>query len=92
GASLASAPLYASFYEGHPDRGGKLICTAQTTMPTAPGACQPVTCDWPNPPGRGVDLYLRVGDDGKGGRLGGQCKNGNDLAHQPGATCSGIPG
>ena len=92
GASPASAPLYASFYEGHPDRGGKLICTAQTTMPTAPGACQPVTCDWPNPPGRGVDLYLRVGDDGKGGRLGGQCKNGNDLAHQPGATCSGIPG
>ena len=92
GASPAPAPLYASFYEGHPDSGGKLICTAKTALPTAPGACQPVTCDWNNPPARGVDLYLRVGDDGKGGRLGGQCKDKNDLAHQPAATCSGIPG
>ena len=45
-----------------------------------------------NPPNRSIDLYLRVGDDGKGSRLSGQCKDKNDLAHQPAATCSGIPG
>ena len=72
--------------------GGKLICTGQTAGTIAPGSCAPVTCDWNSPPGRAVDLYLRVGDNGKGTRQGGQCKDKNDLAHQPAATCSGIPG
>ena len=92
GASPAAAPIFATFYEGHPERGGKVLCTGQTTVPTAPGACQPITCDLLNPPTRSIDLYLRVGDDGKGSRLSGQCKDKNDLAHQPAATCSSIPG
>ena len=92
GASPAAAPIFATFYEGHPERGGKVLCTGQTTVPTAPGACQPITCDLLNPPTRSIDLYLRVGDDGKGSRLSSQCKDKNDLAHQPAATCSSIPG
>lgn len=92
GASPAAAPIFATFYEGHPERGGRVLCTGQTTVPTAPGACQPITCDLLNPPTRSIDLYLRVGDDGKGSRLSSQCKDKNDLAHQPAATCRSIPG
>ena len=92
GAGPASAPLSGTFYDGDPDQGGKVICTAQTSMSLAPGACQAVSCDWNSPPQQARDVYLRAGDDGRGGRLAGQCKTGNDVSVLKGATCSNIPG
>jgi hypothetical protein len=92
GAAGTPVPLYASFYDGNPDAGGKLICTTTTTMSLAPGSCQNISCDWVNPPAGARDLYLRAGDDGKGGRLAGECKTGNDLSVQKGASCANIPG
>jgi hypothetical protein len=92
GAGGTPVPLYASFYDGNPESGGRLICTTQTATSLLPGACQGISCDWVNPARGPRDIYLRVGDDGKGARLGGQCKSGNDLAVLKAATCSNVPG
>lgn len=92
GAGATPVPLWATFYDGDPRAGGRVICTTQTTTAIPPGTCQGISCDWVNPARGPRDVYLRVGDDGKGGRLGGQCKDGNDLSVLKGASCSSIPG
>ena len=92
GAGSTPVPLFATFYDKDPDGGGKAICTAQANMALLPGACQAITCDWVNPPPGPLDVYLRVGDDGKGGRLTSQCKTGNDLSVLKNAACSNVPG
>lgn len=61
-------------------------------MPIAIGKCQPVQCDWKMPPQTDHDLWFRANDDGKGGRPQPQCKNLNDLAFLPAATCKVGPG
>ena len=91
GAGTTPIPLWATFYDGAPDAGGKVICSAQTSTALMPGQCAGITCDWVNPPSGPRDVYMRVGDDGKGGRLAGQCKSGNDVAVFRGASCSMIP-
>jgi hypothetical protein len=40
---------------------------------------------------RRVDLYLRVGDDGKGGRVAEQCRDENDVSMQPNLACFNTP-
>jgi hypothetical protein len=68
------------------------LCTAYTAGPIQPGKCEIVSCAWTNPPPAPVDLWLRVNDDGKGGRPQTQCKNLNDLAFLPGVNCQRGPG
>lgn len=92
GVGPTAVPMQSTFYDGHPDMGGKVICTATLNTQVMPGKCAPIQCDWNNPASGARDIYLRVGDDGKGGRAGGQCKSGNDLSVLKGASCSSIPG
>jgi hypothetical protein len=93
GAAPLGAGVPGTFYVNDPRKPGSMaICTARTTMVLPPGKCQPVTCDYKNPPRQAQDLRFRVNDDGMGGRPFGQCKSGNDLARLPGSTCSMIPG
>ncbi len=92
GVGSTPVPLYATFYDAAPDAGGKVICTTQATMSLSPGACQAISCDWVNPKSGPLDVYLRVGDNGTGGRLTAQCKTGNDLSVLKSATCSHVPG
>jgi hypothetical protein len=84
----AGAP--ATFYDGPPDRGGNAFCTTPPAGALAPGQCQEVTCASVRKPTFPVSLYLRVGDDGKGGRTEPQCTLGNDLAARPDTTCTAV--
>jgi hypothetical protein len=92
GAGPLPAPIYGTFYDGHPAMGGKVICTAQTQKTLMPGQCESVSCTWTMPPAGPRDIWFRVGDDGKGGLRGGQCKSGNKLSVLRGATCGSTPG
>src|SRR5207253_768492 len=74
GGGPASPPIFATFYSGDPRNGGAVICTTQTTKPLDPGKCEQVTCNWNNPPSGPRDIWLRVGDDGMGHRISGECK------------------
>jgi hypothetical protein len=91
GAAPPTAPVTATFYDGPPDQGGKILCTAQTSAALKPGECQALSCQIPRATPRMLDLHLRVGDDGKGGRLGPQCKAANDLARLPNTPCGMDP-
>jgi hypothetical protein len=85
--------LPATFYLGDPrGNGARPICTAYTTAPAQSGECQPVSCDFMDPPPPPYDLWLRVDDDGKGGHPLSECKGGNDLAHLQLDSCPNAPG
>ncbi|MFO0578295.1 MAG: FG-GAP-like repeat-containing protein [Polyangia bacterium] len=92
GAGPTAVPLSSTFYDGHPEMGGKAVCTATLSKPVAPGTCAALSCDWNSPPAGARDIYLRVGDDGRGGRAGGQCKTSNDLSVRRGISCANVPG
>ena len=92
GAADLAAAYPATFYLGDPRKAGaRAICTGRITQPIKKGECQPVSCDWDNPPPPPYDLWLRPGDDGKGGGSQDQCKGGNDVAHLHLDSCMGGP-
>jgi hypothetical protein len=94
GSAPLGMGLPATFYDGDPRAmpPGKPICTALTTQPLQPGKCQIVSCEWKMPPQGSRDLWLRVNDNGSGGRPFAQCKSGNDLSRLGNTTCGQIPG
>src|SRR5207253_2474017 len=74
GSAAVPPPVAGTFYRMDPRAGAATpICTARTTMPLAPGACEAVSCAWTNPPQGAVDLWFRPGDDGAGARFSPQC-------------------
>ena len=81
-----------TFYDGDPRTGAPAICTATRAGVLQPGECAELGCDWPAPRPGPRTLYLRVGDDGRGGRDTGQCSTGNDLAVWEQAGCVSQPG
>lgn len=87
GSAAIMTMLPGTFYAKDPRLDPEVICTAYTKAPIQPGGCETVTCTWTNPPPLAVDLWFRANDDGKGGKPQTQCKNLNDLAFIPGATC-----
>ncbi|HRI50663.1 MAG TPA: VCBS repeat-containing protein [Pseudomonadota bacterium] len=92
GSAELPASYPATFYLGDPRQpGARLICTGRTRSILQKGACQQVACDWDNPPPPPYDLWLRPGDDGKGGGGAEQCKGGNDLAHLHLEVCMSGP-
>lgn len=84
----ADPGVWGAFYSGDPQQGGTLICSAQTTGTLASGACETVTCVYPNPPDGPVDLWFVADDDGTTGALE-ECKEQNNRLHLPGAVCGG---
>jgi len=93
GASVLAGGMPATFYLGDPRvMGSKAVCSTRTTKPLLVGECELVTCDWNNPPLGPYDMWFRVNDDGAGHHPFGECKNGNDLAHLPYASCNTPPG
>ena len=94
GAADIATMMPATFYGKDPRIDpNTALCTAYTKSPIAPGHCAIVNCEWMSPPPSGsVDVWLRVNDDGKGGRPQTQCKNDNDLAFLPGTMCRIGPG
>ncbi len=92
GAADLPAGYPATFYLGDPRKpGARVLCTGQSSQIIKQGACQPVSCNWDNPSLAPYDLWLRPGDDGKGGGKQEQCKSGNDLAHRFLDSCMGGP-
>lgn len=89
GAATAMEPLYATFYNGPPELGRAVCTTASAAL--LPGECRPISCVWSPPPMQRVDLFLRVGDDGKGGRVSGQCRDENDVSAQRNLACFDAP-
>jgi hypothetical protein len=90
GAAPASGAT-GTFYDGDPRAGAPAICTATTAGVLQPGECADLGCDWPAPRPGPRTLYLRVGDDGRGGRDTGQCSTDNDLAVWQQAGCVSQP-
>jgi hypothetical protein len=91
GTGVAAAPILGTFYDGRPETGGLPICTAMISRPLLPGACAALFCEWSPPPGRPSDVYLRAGDDGKGGRRDEQCRLTNDLSAGQRLACFNPP-
>jgi hypothetical protein len=92
GGAQTPAPSYATFYDGDPRSGGRALCTVTAASPLAPGECADLACDWAPPEPGPRTLYLRVGDDGRGGRDAMQCSTENDLAVRRTAVCATQPG
>jgi hypothetical protein len=93
GTAPLPAGMPSTFYVGDPRMPGSMkVCTTTLKSTVAVGTCQGIVCEWDNPSPGPYDLWLRVDDDGTGGRPFGQCKNDNDLAHFPNAGCGNIPG
>lgn len=90
GAGATAGPVAATFYDGDPGAGGRVVCTA-TAPPLAPGACAAIGCAWTPPPTARTDLFLRVDDDGAGGRAGGQCRDDNDVSVYRDLACFRTP-
>jgi hypothetical protein len=86
GTATQSSPVPATFYDGPPGAATRL-CTAQAGAPIAPGQCIPVSCRASGSVPAMFDLYLRVGDDGTGSSVAGQCNTANDTAVLRGARC-----
>jgi hypothetical protein len=92
GVSPLPKGLPSTFYLGSPLMSGhRVLCTAKTERDVEAGDCQPVSCEWQNPPPPPYDLWLRVNDDGKGGMPANECKNGNNLAHLQLSMCPNVP-
>ena len=93
GPAPISAGLPGTFYEKDPRSGlDGFICTGTTKAALAAGKCEIVSCDWVSPPAGAHDLWFRADDDGMGNRPQPQCKDQNDIAFLPGATCKNGPG
>ncbi len=94
GAAEIATMMPSTFYGKDPRiDSSTALCTAYTKSPILPGKCAVISCEWTSPPASGsVDIWLRVNDDGKGGRPQTQCKNANDLAFLPGTLCRIGPG
>jgi hypothetical protein len=93
GAAPIAAMLPGTFYTKDPRMDAMSpLCTAYTQNPIQPGKCETISCTWDSPPSGAVDLWFRPNDDGKGAHPQPECKNGNDLAFLPAATCHTGPG
>jgi hypothetical protein len=93
GAAPVASMVPGTFYPADPRMDASMpICTAYTQMPIPPGQCQTVTCVWQNPPSGPVNLWFRADDDGMSGSPQPECKNKNDIAYLPAATCQTGPG
>ncbi len=84
----AGEPL--SFYVGSPPTSKTPICTARSTMALAPGACEVVTCDWPNAPTSPTDVTMVANDDGSGTPNVYECDGQNDLGTLLGVACNPL--
>lgn len=92
GGAPSPGPSHATFYDGDPRSGGRVLCSVTIENPLVPGECVDRACDWAPPEPGPRTLYLRVGDDGQGGRDAMQCSTENDLAVWRTAVCSTQPG
>ena len=91
GSAAVGGGLPGTFYTADPQKGSAMAaCTAATTMALKPGECEPVFCDWKNPPQKPVDFWFRVDDDGSRHPVLPECKNDNDILFLPGVTCGTI--
>jgi hypothetical protein len=91
GTAPAPPPVSATFYDHRPEASGQPLCTVATTGILLPGRCEAVGCDYAPPTSRQLELYLRAGDDGKGGRQDGQCRAENDLSAAQPLICFNAP-
>ncbi|MCA9694090.1 MAG: VCBS repeat-containing protein, partial [Myxococcales bacterium] len=65
GEVVVDPPIEVNFYDGDPEMGGALLCTAETTIPLVPGDCEIVACLYPNPPlDEPIEIHVRVDEKG----------------------------
>lgn len=91
GTADTGTRAYGTFYDGDPRTGAPAACAAATPRALAPGECKEISCDWIAPQPGPRELYLRVGDDGRGGRETMQCSTENDLAVWRQGSCMSQP-
>ena len=92
GTAMVGAGIFGTFYQGDPRKpGATAICTTTTVAALKPGECQPVFCDWKNPPQGAQDVWFRANDDGKRAGVVSECDGDNDLLLLKGLMCF-VPG
>jgi hypothetical protein len=84
GTNPFAAGASVGFYDGDPDQGGELVCTAQTSMDLFPGDCEQLSCAWPDAPVDDPRDVTVVADPGAERT---ECLESNNLAVIPGVTC-----
>ncbi len=92
GGAATPAVTSSTFYDGDPDSGAPVACSATIRSALESGECREVRCAWVNARKGPVTIYLRAGDDGKGVRDLNQCSSKNDVAIWTNASCRGVPG
>lgn len=81
-----------TFYDGDPDQGAPVACTAALSTALSAGECHEVRCEWNGARQGPRTLYLRAGDSGNGVRAERQCSSKNDVAIWTQASCTDAPG
>ena len=88
--SVRGPGIAGTFYKGDPRKGGVKICSGKTKKALEPGKCEKVTCTWVNPPKGAIDLWFRADDDGTAAGKVRECREKNNLMHNPRASCEKI--
>ena len=84
GTSPIAAGVNVGFFDGDPDQGGTLVCSATTSGDLQPGQCQDVSCAWADAPtDQGHDIVVVSDYDGQRN----ECLEENNRAYIPGAIC-----
>ncbi|MBX3272171.1 MAG: hypothetical protein KF729_18035 [Sandaracinaceae bacterium] len=88
GTESVGGGLAVGFYVGDPRAGGTLICRAYTTGVLDPGACEAVSCAWPDVPTErpGAEVWARADDESE--RV--ECNEGNNLTVFGDVHCPGL--
>ncbi|GAB4198664.1 MAG: VCBS repeat-containing protein [Sandaracinaceae bacterium] len=86
GTEPVGSGVTVGFYIGDPAAGGTEICSGASVGDLAVGACEMVTCEWPDAPREErerVDIHVVADADG----IAGECREGNNVTVFRGVYC-----
>ncbi|MBN8609483.1 MAG: hypothetical protein J0L92_02805 [Deltaproteobacteria bacterium] len=89
GTEPVGSGVTVGFFVGDPAAGGTEICTGSSVGDLAVGACEMVTCDWPDAPrepGMALDVYVVADAEG----VAGECREGNNVTIFEDVWCGAL--
>lgn len=89
GTEPVGSGVTVGFFVGDPDAGGTEICTGSSVGDLAVGACETVTCEWPDAPREpsgAVDIYVVADQDG----IAGECRETNNVTVFESVYCGSL--
>jgi hypothetical protein len=89
GTEPVGSGVSVGFFVGDPAAGGMEICSGASVGDLDVGACEMVTCDWPEAPrepGEALDVYVVADAEG----VAGECREGNNVTVFEGVWCGAL--